>query len=123
MPQTFSTIFPLSKKIDLIRLTPYHWQTYVSKVRDIREERVCKIFCAIRNVISITSRCVFCKKFCTVILFWCTKFQNAALSMVRNQTDYVYFADKGSGAGTGGAAAPPYPFTRGGKGGTISRIN
>ena len=29
VPQTFSKNSPYSRKYDLIRMTPYHWQTYI----------------------------------------------------------------------------------------------
>ena len=38
-----STLLPYAK-INLIHLTPYHWQTGVSNFRDIRKGRLCKIF-------------------------------------------------------------------------------
>ena len=58
--------YSLYLKIDLIRLTPYHWQSNVSNFCDIRKERLCKISGKISNW-----RCLFCKIVCKVILFWC----------------------------------------------------
>ena len=35
-------IFPLFAQMDLIYLTPHHWQSYVSNLRDIRKRWLCK---------------------------------------------------------------------------------
>ena len=45
MPPNLVPLFPLSAKLDLIRLTPYNWLPCVSKFCDIRKVRLCKISC------------------------------------------------------------------------------
>ena len=48
-PKPYSTI-SLSAKVDLIRLTPYHWQPFISNFRDITKWWLCKISCRLLNI-------------------------------------------------------------------------
>ena len=84
-PKPYSTI-PLTAKINLIRLTTYHWQHFVSNFCDIRKGWHCEISCRLLNITLLilyeiqelamsckisnsrlnyyrTSRSLFCKKF------------------------------------------------------------
>ena len=116
-PNPCSTFF-LCAQTDFIRLTPYQWQPWIPKFYNIRKGWLCKtsygtsnpifddikkrwlwkISCWISNPMfdDRTSRCLFFKKFCNVILFLMSrmlKTQGCQLNEA-TLTNKIYFCEK-----------------------------
>ena len=78
-------LFPLSAKIDLIRLIPHHWQPYASNFCEVVNGWLWKISCRIRNTMldNQTLRCLFSKKMLIFkISYWVTKAMSDILQKI-----------------------------------------
>ena len=61
----YEPLFLLSTNIDLVPLTPYHWQLCVSNFWNVRKGRLAKLIHRVKNMIFDNNRtlwCLFCKK-------------------------------------------------------------
>ena len=69
-------LLPVFAIPDLIRLTLHYWQPLAMKFLTSEKDAFVKILTENR-----TSRCIFCKKFCKVILFWCHGTESEGLNL------------------------------------------